>query len=64
MPTIRKKLRNIDRQEPNESKRQWRDVTIALQNQDEQAATDAKHKVHVHTHSSVLPRVFRVVVGL
>ena len=49
MPTIRKKLRKVDRQEPNESKRQWREVTIALQNQDEQAATDAKHKVHVHT---------------
>lgn len=56
MPTIRKKLRNIDRQEPNESKRQWRDVTIALQNQDEQAATDAKHKLEEQQRSDARER--------
>ncbi len=45
MAAIRKKIRHLDRQEPNESRRLWADVTKALQNKDEEAATDAKHIV-------------------
>lgn len=45
MPTIRKKIRHIDNQDSNESQRLWRDVTAALKDKNEQAATDAKHVV-------------------
>ena len=45
MPSIRKKIRHLDKQDPNESRRLWNDVTIALKNGDVEAATDAKHIV-------------------
>ena len=46
MPAIRKKIRNIDKQDADESQRMWQDVTIALKNKDEQTATEAKHAVN------------------
>ena len=45
MPSIRKKIRHLDKQDPNESQRLWNDVTVALKDSDVEAATDAKHKV-------------------
>ena len=45
MASIRKKIRHLDRQDANESQRLWNDVTTALKNRNEEAATDAKHIV-------------------
>ena len=47
MPTIRKKFKKMERQEPIESKRRWHRVTEALKSNDIEAATDAKHEVGV-----------------
>ena len=44
-PTIRKKVRKISLQEKYESRVVWRNVTMALEKEDSEAATAAKRKV-------------------
>lgn len=44
-PTYRKKLQRLSSQDPAESRKKWRDVTLALRQKDVEAATDAKHAV-------------------
>jgi len=42
-PTIRKKLKRLSAQDPEESRSRWQHVTEALRRQDIEAATEAKH---------------------
>ena len=52
-PTIRKKLKKLSAQDPEESRKRWQFVTEALLNRDVEAATEAKHTVS-HTSYTVV----------
>ena len=45
MPTIRKKVKKFSSQEPCESRIVWRHLTSALERDDSEAASRAKHEV-------------------
>lgn len=45
MPTVMKTVKKIHKQEGNESRRLWKDVTISLKDDDVENATEAKHKL-------------------
>lgn len=45
MPTIRKKILKLEKQDPGESMRRWQCVTKSLMDGDVEAATEAKHEV-------------------
>ena len=48
MPTIKKKVRKLEAQEPTESRRLWRHLTKALYNNDLENATASKHEVGIN----------------
>ena len=54
-PTIRKKLKKLSAQDPEESRKRWQFVTEALLNRDVEAATEAKHTV---SHTSCVVSVY------
>ncbi len=45
MPTIRKKVKKFALQDPHESRIVWRHLTEALEREDSEAASEAKHEV-------------------
>nr|XP_032821793.1 oxysterol-binding protein-related protein 9-like [Petromyzon marinus] len=45
VPTTKKKVRRVEEQQGNESRRLWREVTRSLRAHDLEAATQAKHRV-------------------
>ena len=45
IPTVRKKLKKFHLQDENESRSVWRYVTEALEREDAEAASVAKHEV-------------------
>ncbi|XP_061423590.1 oxysterol-binding protein-related protein 9-like isoform X1 [Lethenteron reissneri] len=45
LPTTKKKVRRVEEQQGNESRRLWREVTRSLRARDLEAATQAKHRV-------------------
>ena len=52
-PTIRKKIKKQDKQEPYESRVVWRHLTESLERGDKEAAAEAKHTVRsmVYAHT-------------
>jgi len=45
MPTVMKMVKKISKQQENESRRLWKDVTISLKEDDVEKATASKHKL-------------------
>ena len=53
MPTIKKKVRKLEAQEPTESRRLWRHLTVALRNNDLENATASKHEVGINKKTAI-----------
>ena len=60
MRVIRKKIRKLDRQGEMESKRKWHDVTVALEREDIEAATAAKHAVSAQLCFYLMPTILLI----
>ena len=63
MPTIRKKVKKFSLQEPYESRVIWRHLTAALEREDSEAASIAKHEVSGYNQRSDQIVGNMVVVG-
>ena len=48
LPSIRKKVLKLEKQDPGDSMKRWKDVTKALIDGDVEAATEAKHLVRLN----------------
>lgn len=47
MPTIKKKVRKMEAQDPMESRRLWQHLTAALRKNNLESATASKHEVSI-----------------